>query len=79
MEKITFIELQQQKDGTVLVLSNLQKTIETEADQMDVLSTFHSTCALAAISSCECHTIMAVDHLGQVWNNCYQVFRHPQK
>ena len=76
MSKITFIELQASNDGTVGILANTQYQVDNQEQIMTALSAFHQKCASAAISSCDVHTVEAVDSLGQVWRDCYQVFYH---
>lgn len=72
---VTIIELQE-TDGAVAIIANEQRTVINNATAMDALSLFHTKCALAAISSCDRHTIRLVDETGEVWNGCKATFTH---
>ena len=84
MQTITFLEFQAfvqgENAGRVFTIDDDKRTIRTgehaDEDIMSVLSAFHSKAALAAISSCDIHTIKAVDYLGNVWNDCDVTFNH---
>ena len=48
------------------------------SDEMNVKSKFHEKCMYAAISSCDMHTVKALDEQGNVWRGCEAVFVHGQ-
>ena len=82
MQTICFIEFQLQKDGSVLTIDDVKKTIRpgehAQEDEMNAISAFLMICASAALSKCECHTVKAVDYKGDVWKDCSMTFKHPQ-
>lgn len=77
-ETVTLIELQTSNTGSVGVIANVQRTVRDQDTTMAALSLFHQKCSLAAITACDVHVVMMVDHLGQIWRGCYQAFYHGQ-
>ena len=52
-------------------------SVEYDAsDEMAVRSEYHNVCKYAAISSCDTHTVKALDEQGNVWHGCEATFQH---
>lgn len=45
-------------------------------NEMEIESKFHEKCMYAAISSCDTHTVKALDEEGNVWHGLQATFRH---
>ena len=46
------------------------------SEEMTIESKFHEKCMYAAISSCDTHTVKALDESGNVWHRCEATFQH---
>ncbi len=79
MRTWNIVEVQAWNDGRSAVPAGLAYQIKddsAQADEASAISAFYSKCALAAVSSCDTHTIMMLDGEGDIVHGCKQTFRH---
>ena len=71
MQTLFILEYQANNDGSCAATAPLGYT-----DPSACLSAYFTKCAAAVQSTCDTHTVMIVDSLGQLWQGHKQILRH---
>lgn len=76
MQTYFIVEYQANNDGSCIAIAPLGYQVENAEQEANMVSTYFSKCASAAISACDTHTVMIVDSEGEVWRGYKQILRH---